>query len=177
MQKLSLDLVKSPRPAWPGMLVLAIAIAFTLLNYRQYLVISGHNAEIESELAQAGAASQVSRATHPASILSPAEIEAEERRVREVVSLLLLPWRDLFAALESASHNDIALLSIDPDHKKRMIRITAEARNFDVLVGYLKKLGSAPQLRFVRLLRYEVRDADKLRPLRFTVEASWSLPS
>lgn len=177
MQRLRLDLVKSSLPVWPGMLVLAIAIAGALLSYRQYLGVSERNAVLESELAQADMAKQKSHAARQSSSLSSAELEAEDRRAREVVSLLLLPWRDLFLALESASHNDVALLAIEPDHKKHQVRITAEAKNFDILTGYLRRLGDAPQLRLVHLLRYEVREDDKQRPLRFTVEASWKLPS
>lgn len=175
MQRLSLDLIKPPLPAWPGMLVLVIAIVCALLSYRQYLSVSERNAAMERELAQVAEASQKLHATQQTSTLSSAELEAENRRAREVASLLLLPWRDLFSALESASQNDVALLGIEPDHKKHQVRITAEAKDFDILVGYLKRLGDAPQLKFVRLLRYEVREDDKHRPLRFTVEASWRL--
>lgn len=177
MQRLSLDLVKSPMPAWPGMLVLAIAIVGALFSYWQYLGVSERNAAMESELAQADMARQKSHAARQPATLSSAELEAEGRRAREVASLLLLPWRDLFSALESASQNNVALLAIEPDHKKHQIRITAEARDFEILVGYLKRLGDAPQLKFVRLLRYEVREDDKQHPLRFTVEASWRLQS
>lgn len=177
MQRLSLDLVKSPMPAWPGMLVLAIAIMCTLFSYRQYLVVSERNAAMESELAQVAAARQKLHAARQPSALSSAELEAGDRRAREVASFLLLPWRDLFAALESASHDGVALLAIEPDHKKHQLRITAEARNFDILTGYLERLGNARQLTFVRLLRYEVREDDPQHPLRFTIEASWRLPS
>jgi hypothetical protein len=177
MQRLRLDLVKPPVPAWPGMLILAIAIVAALSCYRQYLGVSERNTILDSELAQADKANQKIRAAHQPSVLSSAELEAEGRHAREVASLLLLPWGDLFSALESASHNDVALLAIEPDHKKHLVRITAEAKNFDILVGYLKRLGNAPQLKFVRLLRYEVRGDDPQHPLRFTVEASWRLPS
>lgn len=177
MQRLSLDLVKSPVPAWPGMLVLVIALAGALFGYRQYLGISERNAILESELAQADMANRKMHAAQQPSALSSAELEAEGRRAQEVASSLLLPWRDLFSALESASHNDVALLAIEPDHKKHQVRITAEAKNFDILVGYLKRLGNAPQLKFVRLLHYEVRVDDPQHPLRFTAEASWRLPS
>jgi len=177
MQRLNLDLIKSPVPAWPGMLVLAAALLFALLGYQQYMAVSERKQAMQSELAQLSVAGKKLYSAQQPSTLSSAELEAEDRRAREVASLLLLPWRDLFAALESTSKNDVALLSIEPDHKKRQLRITAEARDFDTLTGYLKRLGSAPQLKSVRLLRYEVREEDAQHPLRFTVEAAWRLPS
>jgi len=177
MQRLNLELVKSTTPVWPGRLVLLVAIMCAALGYSQYLSVRKHNASIENELSQLAVTSQKLNAAQQSSTLSSAELEAEGRRAREVASLLLLPWRDLFSALESASQNDVALLGIEPDHRKHQIRITAEAKNFDILVGYLKRLGEAPQLKFVRLLRYEIREDDPQHPLRFTIEASWRLPS
>lgn len=177
MQRLSLDLIKSPLPVWPGALVLGIAIAGALFSYQQYHTVSERNAALQIALAQLGAESRKSHTANQSSTLSSAELEAEDRRAREVAASLLLPWHDLFAALESAAHSDVALLAIEPDHKKHQVRITAEAKDFDILIGYLKRLGNAPQLKFVRLLRYEVREDDKQHPLRFSVEASWRLPT
>ncbi|MEQ1814231.1 MAG: hypothetical protein ABL860_07255 [Candidatus Nitrotoga sp.] len=177
MQRLNLDLVKSQTPVWPGMLVLVIAIVGTLFSYGQYFVINERSAAMESELAQVNMTRQRSHAANRTATLSSAELETEGRRAREVASLLLLPWRDLFSALESASQNNVALLAIEPDYKKHQVRITAEAKDFDILIRYLKRLGDTPQLKFVRLLRYEVRENDAQHPLRFTIEASWRLKS
>jgi hypothetical protein len=177
MQRLNIDLVKSNVPVWPGMLILAIAIVAALYGYGQYLAVSERNAILDSELAQADMANQKKNAGNQPSAISSAELEAEGRHAREVSSLLLLPWGELFSALESASHNDVALLAIEPDHKRQLVHITAEAKNFDALISYLKRLDNAPQLKFVRLLRYEVRGDDPQHPMRFTVEASWRLSS
>lgn len=177
MQRLNLDLVKLQMPVWPGMLVLVIAILGTLFSYRQYSMVNERNAAMESELAQVDIVRQQSHAARQLTTLSSAELETEGRRAREVASLLLLPWRDLFSALESASQNNVALLAIEPDYKKHQIRITAEAKDFEILVRYLKRLSDAPELKFVRLLRYEVRENEAQHPLRFTVEASWRLKS
>jgi Tfp pilus assembly protein PilN len=176
MQRLNLDLVKSPTPAWPGMLILLVALVCAWLSYWQYTGISERNQKTQRELAQLNVASQKVHAANQ-STLSSAELEAADKRAREVTSALLLPWSELFAALESASSNDVAVLAIEPDQKKRMVRITAEVKDFDKLVDYLKRLGKAPQLRFVRLQRYEVREGDPQHPLQFTVEASWRMPS
>ena len=177
MQRLNLDLVKSQMPVWPGMLVLVLAIVGILFSYRQYFVVNERNAIMESELAQIDMARRKSHAANRPATLSSMELEVEGRRAHEVASLLLLPWRDLFSALESASQNNVAVLAIEPDYKKHQVRITAEAKDFDILVHYLKRLGDTPQLKFVRLLRYEVREDDAQHPLRFTVEASWRLKS
>lgn len=177
MQRLRLDLVISATPVWPGVLVLLIAIVGASFSYQRYLLVGERNTALDSELTQVGVESQQSRAAQLPSTLSPAELDAEQRRAREVAALLLLPWHDLFEALEGASHNDVALLTIEPDHKKQQVRITAEAKNFDILASYLKRLDHAPQFKLVRLVRYEVREEDKQHPLRFVIEASWKLPS
>ena len=128
MQRLNLDLVKSQMPVWPGMLVLVIAIVGTLYIYRQYSVVNERNATMGSELAQVDMARQKSHAARQPATLSSMELEAEGRRAREVASFLLLPWRDLFSALESASQNNVALLAIEPDYKKHQVRICRSQR-------------------------------------------------
>ena len=177
MQRLSLDIIKSPVPAWPGIVLLVIGGGCVVAAYLQYLGTSERDMALQSKLAQAGEASHQQQTANHSSTLAPEELAAEDHRAREIASFLLLPWRDLFAAIESASLHDVALLSIEPDHKKNQVRISAEAKDFSVLINYLKRLGSVPQFKWVRLMRYEVREDDKQHPLRFTVEASWRLPS
>jgi len=177
MRRLELDLVKTPTPAWPGVLLLAVAAAFAAFSYWQYMNVSERRQATQRELAQFRLASQKAQAGQQSSSLSFAEMEIEDRRAREVAAMLLVPWRDLFAALESAAQNDVSLLAIEPDHKKHQLRIIAETRDFDALTGYLKRLGGAAQLKSVRLLHYEVREEDAQHPLRFTIEAAWRLPS
>ena len=175
MQRLSLDIIKSPVSAWPGIALLVIGSVCATAAYLQYLGTSERNTVLQSKLTQAGEASQ-QQTTGQSSTLTSEQLAVEDHRAREIASFLLLPWRDLFAAIEHASQDDVALLAIEPDHKKNQVRITAEAKDFSILIDYLKRLGSAPQLKLVRLLRYEVREDDKQHPLRFIVEASWRLP-
>ena len=177
MQRLYLDIVKPPVPVWPGMLLLAIGLSCIVAAYLQYHGIVERNTAIQVQLTRDDEASRQRHIVSRASEGSPEELAAENHRAREIASFLLLPWRDLFAAIESAAQEDVALLSIEPDHKKSQVRITAEAKDFGILIDYLKRLGKAPQLKLVRLLSYEVREDDKQRPIRFIVEASWRLPS
>jgi hypothetical protein len=176
MQRLSLDIVKSPVPVWPGIVLLIIGGGCLMAAYLQYLGTSERNTVLQSKLAQAGEANLQQQTASRPSTLTSEEVAAEDHRAREISSFLLLPWRDFFAAIESASQDDVALLAIEPDHKKNHVRITAEAKDFGILIDYLKRLGNAPQLKLVRLLRYEVREDDKQHPIRFTVEASWKWP-
>jgi hypothetical protein len=175
MQRLSLDIVKSPVPVWPGIVLLIIGGGCLMAAYLQHLGTSEHNTMLQKKLTKAGEASLQQQTASQSSTLTPEEVAAQDHRAREIASFLLLPWRDFFAAIESASQDDVALLAIEPDHKKNHVRITAEAKNFDILIAYLRRLGNAPQLKLVRLLRYEVREDDKQHPIRFTVEASWRL--
>ena len=50
---------------------------------------------------------------------------------------LSLPWDALFKAVEPMGEQEVALLSIQPNVDKRIVRLTGEAKNFKALLAYL----------------------------------------
>lgn len=172
MQTMALDFVRRPFPSWPGMLLLAIGIAIAAAEWSDYREASATAANAEQRLRK------VQRPATPAvhkkiSREMNAQLQDEYRQARQVGEFLLLPWPELFAALETAAMPDIALLAIEPDARKREVRITAEARDSRALFAYVKRLEGVKQLHGVYLLRHELRDDDKQHPVRFTVAALW----
>ena len=96
-----------------------------------------------------------------------------EKTVRELAT----PWSQLLAELEHASRDkssDVALLSIEPDHAKHRVRVTAEARSLALALGYVERLRKAQVLRYPMLDNHELRKDDKDHPVRFQVTADWS---
>ena len=96
-----------------------------------------------------------------------------EKTVRELGT----PWSELLAELEKASGDstgNIALLSVEPDHAKHRVRVTAEARTLGLALAYVQRLRKAPVLRYPMLDSHELRSDDKDHPVRFQVSADWS---
>ena len=86
------------------------------------------------------------------------------------------PWTAVLADLESASeetHGQIAVLSIEPDHEKHRVRVSAESRDLPGALAYVVRLESSPSLRFPMLDSHEVIADDKEHPVRFALTADW----
>ena len=96
-----------------------------------------------------------------------------EKTVRELVT----PWSQLLAELERASSDksgDVAVLSIEPDHSKHRVKVTAEARTLQLALAYVQRLRKSPALHYPMLDSHEIRSEDKDHPVRFQLSADWS---
>jgi hypothetical protein len=93
---------------------------------------------------------------------------------RNALQRLSLRWTELFAALESAPASNVALLAIEPDAGKNVVKVTAEAKSAEDMLGYVERLQAASGLSEVVLASHQVRASDPLLPMRFTVVASWA---
>ena len=96
--------------------------------------------------------------------------------VNAAVLQLNLPWRALHDTIAAATPPAIALLALEPDSKKRSIKITAEARSSDEMVGYVEQLKQQELFAGVILTRHEINEQDPNRPIRFQLEAEWVSP-
>ena len=121
---------------------------------------------------------RVAQATQgPAPVAIVAIAPAQAAAVNAAILQLNLPWRDVQDALASATPPGIALLALEPDARKRVLKITAETTGSDAMVDYIAQL-KRQQLFGVRvqLLRHEINELDPNRPLRFQLEARWGAP-
>lgn len=101
--------------------------------------------------------------------------DAQAHAVNGAVAQLNLPWRDLFDAIESATPSTIALLALEPDAHKHIVRGTAEAKSGDDMVTYVEQLKRQPFFSLVTLTRHEVNVQDPNKPIRFQFEAQWEV--
>ncbi len=109
------------------------------------------------------------RAPTPESLKSAAEAKAIERE-------LGVPWTQLLAELEAASHDSadsISLLHVEPDCGKQLVRITAEVRALPDALEYLERLQKSAVLRHPMLESHERRKDDPQHPLRIKLSAEW----
>jgi hypothetical protein len=99
--------------------------------------------------------------------------EAQAGAVNKAIEQLNLPWRDLFNAIESATPATIALLAIEPDAKKHVLKATAEVKASDDMVGYVEQLKKQGLFSNVLLTKHEINAQDPNKPIRFQLEAEW----
>jgi Tfp pilus assembly protein PilN len=88
---------------------------------------------------------------------------------------LNVPGRDLVEAVRAATPGNVALLALalEPDAKRRTLRITAEAKNSDDMLAYVAKMEEQGWFGAVALVRHEIAEQEPNRPLRFQLSAQW----
>jgi hypothetical protein len=172
MPPMMLDFVRRPFPIWPGIVLLAIGLGVMTDVWSRYQAAGEALAEAEHRLEKLQRQHKPAL-RKPVSGETGARLQSEFRQAQRVGDFLLLPWKDLFVALEKAAMPDVALLSVEPDATKREVRITAEAKDTATLFAYVKRLESVPRFHDVHLMRHEIREDDKQHPIRFTVAAFW----
>ena len=155
-----------------GTLLLVVGVLGTAGAWIEYRQLEASRAGLELKLA----AAQRSNHRDPAQDVRNANFTQE---IAKVAQELTTPWTGLLAELETASHDsasDIALLSLEPDESKHMVRVTGESRDLPRVLAYVERLQKSALLRYPMLETHEVRSDDPQRPIRFAVSAEWRQP-
>lgn len=154
--------------SWSGLLMLVLGLAAAGLIVGDYQRLLASVERIEAEL---GRLSAPRRGGEPA---RDARKQGEAvARSNEVAHELSRRWDRVFLALESAKAPDVALLAIEPDPRKGVLRVTAEAKGKNAMLDYVGRLQAAQSLQRVMLESHEVLSQVPEKPVRFVVTASW----
>ena len=164
MQRIELDFVRRrPASRWAGRLLLAVALgvagemAFTFVQLER------------SVKSNEAIVARTQPAKKPVQKVSPEEVAV----ARETVDRLGLPWSKLFAALEGAASEQVALLAIEPDTKSGTVRISGDSKDYLAALTYVLNLSRNDALSQVQLVRHEVKQNDPQRPVSFSISAAW----
>jgi len=166
-RRLELDYLAPPRRAtWLGasLLIVSLAVAGDLaMRYR----------DAQTELAALdetrGLLNAEPRPRRPVS----KERQAEEAKIVEAaMRQLTLPWAQMIEAVESASTGGVSLLQMQPEARQRTLRLTAEAKNREAMLRYVRRLGETRALSGVHLVNHRVQIEDPSRPIQFGVQAA-----
>lgn len=128
-------------------------------------------AEIELRRLQA----ELERRTAPKPLPKRMAIpDAQAGAVNSAIAQLNLPWREVFDAVESATPATIALLALEPDAKKHLVKGMAEAKSSDGMIAYIEQLKQQAFFGAVILTKHEINEQDPDKPIRFQFEAQWA---
>ena len=168
LPRLSIDYIVSPRrPRWAGYALLAVALAIA-----GNLVVRYQAVQLDLERAETtkGLLADARRAPQP---IPKARLDEQVKNAEAVVQQLALPWALLIHTLEEAASRDVAILQLQPDAQQRLLKITAEARDNDAMLEYLRRLAAAKALSRVHLVSHQVQSEDPQRPIQFSVQAGF----
>jgi Tfp pilus assembly protein PilN len=166
MRALDLDLVRR-RPAWPAWLMLAIGLALSAEAWFGYLDMHDEVDRLQNRRSPPQLTAAAPK--EPVNEQTQRELDAARQILRE----LALPWEALFHAIEASTDNSTAMLAIEPDAGKRVVRISGEARNYLAVLNFMARLEKAQVLGGVHLLSHQIREDVAERPYQFTLAASW----
>jgi hypothetical protein len=165
MQRIELDFFRrAPRSRWAGRVLLACALGLAGDLAFSYVRLARTVKQNEAIVAHA-------QPKRP--VAAPASAE-EVALARDTVERLALPWSKLFAALEAAANDQVALLAIEPDTKSGTVKISGDSKDYLAALGYVLNLSKADALSHVQLVRHEVKQNDPQRPVAFSITAAWN---
>ena len=172
MDAMKLDYHADGRNAWLGAILLVAGLAVMLFTVWSYQEESRNISSQESQLAGIQSASDSRLQALPAR-KDTEQVALEIKQANAVIFELNLPWKELFDAFEATQNTDIAILSIEPDAQKGLVRISGEAKSLDSLPAYLAYLQKVPLFQDVALLNHQIQEQDPQQPVRFMLQATW----
>jgi hypothetical protein len=93
------------------------------------------------------------------------------------ITRLSVPWNALYRSLEDSVDDSVSLLSVLTSLEKDEVRLNGEAKDFDALGSYLRRLNDSGSFSDARLLGHQVRQSDAQKPVVFSIAAHWRRPS
>ena len=161
LSRLDLDFFARRRASpWIGRVLLGAALTVCADMGLQFYDLQNINAGYQVQFAKVGPRS--------GRVIKPASAE-EVAAARDTVQRLSLPWTKLFAAIESAASDQVALTAIEPDPKTGTVKISGDSKDYLAALTYVLNLSRAEGLSSVELVRHEMRQGS----VGFTVSASW----
>ncbi|MEZ0315753.1 MAG: hypothetical protein ACAH10_02580 [Methylophilaceae bacterium] len=173
MRALRLDYVVTRTPSMQGVVVVVLAVIMVAAAWHYYSGIQQQAGTLDKQLQELREISGIKAPAKTMQKKSSGELLEKIDQAKKLADFLLIPWGDVFAALENAALDDSALLAIEPDPKKRQLKITAEAKNQDVMFDYVQRLEATPQLSGAYLLKHEILEDIDQHPIRFVAVAQW----
>ncbi|MDB5933928.1 MAG: hypothetical protein JWQ01_1272 [Massilia sp.] len=153
-----------------AVLAVLLCVAAGILGWQTLARQRALDKQLALVRAQSAAPVVVVAAAAPAPVVGAPQAAA----VNAAVLQLNLPWRALRDAIAAATPATVALLALEPDPRRRSMKITAEARTSDDMIAYIEKLKQQELFGAVELLRHEINEVDPNKPIRFQLDARWS---
>lgn len=173
MQAVNLDYLASKRWVGLGMVALALGIMSLLLVTLHYRNLSQKITDQEILVAKLQAQEKSTYILPASEVRSDEQTARETKQVNAAIHQLSLPWKDLFAAIETTRTNNVAVLAIEPEVNKGLVNISAEAKKLDSMLDYAASLQKVILFREVVILNHQVQEQDPEKPIRFVVQAAW----
>jgi Tfp pilus assembly protein PilN len=174
MRAIKIDFVDGAKPLRAlGFFLLVIALAIAGYAIHRYLEVE---AELTAWEAKWRSLQKVEHKRTESGPIQKAELErlqTELKTATRIAERLSLPWDALFRDIESSVDEQVTLLSIEPDTEKREVRILAEAKTFNAMLDYVRRVQAISLFKNAHVTNHQIQQQDPQRPVRFVVNAQW----
>ena len=109
-------------------------------------------------------------------VVQPRDTEQSIRETKQanaVILALSLPWKEFFEALEASQTSEVAVLTIEPNAQKGIVRISAEAKKLESMLAYVANLQKITMFHDVLVMSHQIQEQDPQKPIRFVIQAAW----
>ena len=147
MQKLDIDFQSAAGKTFSvgtAVLVLAVLVGLALLLMQR---------DLSDRLAAMDAAQGRTAASEKSAAGNKQKSEGDQL-LQAAFNQLVLPWGEVFAAVEEATDDQVLLLTLEGDGRNRVIKIAAQAPYAEAMLAYLERLKSNGKLNGWRLLNH-----------------------
>ncbi|MBK7901075.1 MAG: PilN domain-containing protein [Azonexus sp.] len=108
------------------------------------------------------------RESRPENALAPEEAAA----VNAALQAIAIDWERLFAAIDGATSEEVALTAIRPSVSQKSLHISGEAKDMAAVLAFVEALRRAPLAQVV-LASHQVKQSDPQKPIVFEIGALW----
>lgn len=196
----SLHWEETPRYTWWGRRnhrpaqALALLVGAVVIGYTAWLTLdiqrAGKSAQalrLQTQEARSAMMAKSARATTPVpaavrtgggqGLVAGTGLTQEQiNALNGVIRQLNIPWHDLFEQLERSTPAEVALLSIEPDGQRAVVKMQAEAKTLDALLRYAASLQKQGVFGRLSYSKHETNDQDVNRPVRLSFELTLLTP-
>lgn len=168
-----MDFDRLTRPANPLARLLSRALVATLVVAAVAAFVGWYGGKWRA-LAQASAQPAVAQATAPApEPAAIADVEGEHRAA-EINQALSGGWEKVLKAIEQSSGADVTLLALHPDLRNGRFEIEGEARKFEAVADYVRRLNATGLVHDVSLLHEEPLAHDNVETIGFKLSGEYT---
>lgn len=157
-----------------GYLLLSLVLLFAVAMGWYFNHLRLENKHLESMLDRVEGRINGRVTASEVSQIPPAKLAEIIKFSNRAIHQLNLPWDVLFTQLEAAKSDGVALLGIEPNAKSNAIKVEGEAKDYAAMIKYVRSLSEQGVLQGVYLTEHKMDDQNPDKPVRFTLEASWT---
>ncbi|HKO89417.1 MAG TPA: PilN domain-containing protein [Burkholderiales bacterium] len=169
MQRLQLDFLRPGGAPWPiGPLLLVFGLLAATLTGWKFAALSAEQVRLQ---AQIGDTQRLLRREMPRVYTDSKQLADQVARANLVLAALTVPWDAMFTELERVADQNVALLAIQPEGSGKHVQLSGEARHFEDVMAYVKRLEQSVGFSNVFLSRHEAQEEGGIS---FTLGADWT---